>query len=101
LVVHPLQLYFGLTSLAVGGVLVWRRRCQRWAGESFFVFLLVDGAIKLALEQLRLEYQRPLADAAAVFALVGLAGLVLGRRRSVAAASGGDDVRGRPRMRAG
>lgn len=81
LVVHPLQLYFGLTSLAVGVVLVWRRRCQRWAGESFFAFLLADGAIKLALEQLRLEYQRPLVDAAAAFALVGLAGLVLGRQR--------------------
>jgi len=87
LVVHPLQLYFGLTSLVVGVVLVWWRRCQRWAGESFFAFLLIDGAIKLGLEQLRLEYQRSLAAAAAVFALVGLAGLILGRRRAFSAAS--------------
>ncbi len=83
LAVHPLQLYFGLSSLGVALFLLWYRRRQRWNGESFFAFLLIDGAVKFALEQLRGDYQPALATAAAIFALTGAIGLATGSRKLV------------------
>jgi len=78
--VHPLQLYFGTTSLALAGFLM-RRRPGR-DGEVFFLFLLIDGALKLGLEQIRLDYRPSLVWSAALFAATGMFGLGWSRRRS-------------------
>ncbi len=79
--VHPLQLYFVLSSALLAGLLatVWRR--SRRDGDTFFVFLLADGLLKLGLEQLRLEYRVTLAGAGAVAAAVGAMGLVANSER--------------------
>ncbi len=80
LTVHPLQGYFATTSLAVALILFKYRRSQRRAGQTFFLFLLLDGVLKLLFEQLRLGYREPLAICAAVFAGVGAVGLALTTR---------------------
>lgn len=72
LAVHPLQLYFALSSLALAVVLLRRRRRP---GVTMCLFLCADGLLKLLLEQLRLEYRPPLVWAAAAFALAGGLGL--------------------------
>lgn len=76
--VHPLQLYFAMTSLALA-VFLMRRRSGR-DGEVFFLFLMIDGALKLGLEQIRLDYQPSLAWSAALFAATGACGLAWSRR---------------------
>ncbi len=78
--VHPLQLYFGITSLALA-VFLMRRRPRR-DGEVFFLFLLIDGVLKLGLEQIRLDYRPSLVWSAALFAAAGAFGLMRSRRRA-------------------
>ncbi len=73
--VHPLQVYFCATSLALALLLIRFRRKQARDGQTFFLFLLIDGILKLGFEQLRLDSQPPLALAAAVFATVGAVGV--------------------------
>jgi phosphatidylglycerol:prolipoprotein diacylglycerol transferase len=51
--VHPLQVYFGLASLAVGLALVWFRRRKRYDGQVFLIFLLLHEGAKGGLEFLR------------------------------------------------
>ena len=80
LAVHPLQIYFGLTSLVLA-VTMLRCRKQEVAGRLFFSFLLIDGAIKYVLEQARLDDQRGLEIAGLIFCAAGAFGLAgLSRR---------------------
>lgn len=81
LAVHPLQLYFALASLALtAGLFAFRHR-RPTAGACLFVFLAVDGALKLGLEQLRLDHQAALADFAAAELLAGIIAPALRRFR--------------------
>ncbi len=75
--IHPLQIYFGLTSLAVASLLCLMRSRMRAEGELFCWFLVLDGLIKLLLEQLRFDSQIGLQFAAAVMAMAGCVGLIL------------------------
>jgi phosphatidylglycerol:prolipoprotein diacylglycerol transferase len=80
--VHPLELYFGLWSLAVGLVLVRRRASKRHDGEVALLFLLLHEGGKAALELLR-GVPRPWVQlASAVAAVLAAAVLVAIRRRS-------------------
>jgi phosphatidylglycerol:prolipoprotein diacylglycerol transferase len=69
--VHPLQLYFGVSSLALALFLVWYRRRQRYAGQTFLLFLTLDGIRKAAFELLRFEPAVHLQIASLISASVG------------------------------
>ncbi len=80
LAVHPLQLYFAVTSMILAVALLRQWRQRRVPGRIFFSFLAIDGATKMALEQLRLEQQVGLQVAAAGLAATGVAGVLATRR---------------------
>jgi phosphatidylglycerol:prolipoprotein diacylglycerol transferase len=84
LAVHPLQLYFGVASLAVTVFLLRFRRRQRHAGQLVLIFFVADGTAKFLLEFLRLEQAAHLqwmALGPAVAAGVTLAALWVAQRR--------------------
>lgn len=95
LAVHPLQLYFAATSLALAVFLLWLGRRPLPRGRILFVFLTVDGLIKLGLEQLRLETQMMLQLSALIFLLAGLAGLARTRSPGSSVSRGGSRLPGR------
>ncbi len=70
--VHPLQLYFGLASLAVAVFLLWFRPRQRYAGELVLLFFILDGTAKALLEFLRFERAGHLQWMAAGMAIAAL-----------------------------
>jgi RHS repeat-associated protein len=66
---------FALSGLALALFLLWFRRHQRYTGQTFLLFLAMDGARKLGLELLRFETVAHLQWAALGAALVGGIGL--------------------------
>jgi phosphatidylglycerol:prolipoprotein diacylglycerol transferase len=51
--VHPLQLYFATSGVAITAILLWRARRKRFDGEIFLWLLLLRPASKYALEFFR------------------------------------------------
>jgi phosphatidylglycerol:prolipoprotein diacylglycerol transferase len=80
--VHPLQLYLALLPLAVGLLLLWRRRRQRFDGEILLLGLAVHEGGKALLECLRasdpLNGGPHLQLASLLLAVAGTAGLAAG-----------------------
>jgi phosphatidylglycerol:prolipoprotein diacylglycerol transferase len=76
LAVHPLQVYFGVASLAIAVVLFWYRSRRRYPGELVLLFFVLDGTAKFLLEFLRFDYAAHLQWMAAGMAVVGATVLV-------------------------
>ncbi len=51
--VHPLQIYLGLASLAVGAFLVWLQRRKSYDGQVFLLYVALHEGAKAVLELLR------------------------------------------------
>lgn len=91
--VHPLELYFGLWSLAVALFLLRRRASKRYDGEIALLFLLLHEGGKAVLELLRAE-PRPWVQLASLLPAV-LAVVLWGRwrgRRGVGSAIDAEDL---------
>ena len=90
--VHPLQLYFAALAIAVGCVVLWYRRRQRYDGELLLLFVVLHETGKGLLELLRpaalggrhLVANSLVVGAAAAIALTALRG----RRTSLRPAAG-------------
>jgi phosphatidylglycerol---prolipoprotein diacylglyceryl transferase len=81
--VHPLQLYFGVWSIAVALVLAWRQRGARYDGELFLLFLALHEGGKAALESLRAPAPLWHLQWPALFlAAIGTVALALGAARA-------------------
>lgn len=75
--VHPLQLYLGVSALTLALFLLWYRPRQQYVGQTFLLFVTLDGIRKLAFELLRFEPVVHLQLAALSAAVMGGGILVL------------------------
>jgi len=79
--VHPLQVYFLIGSLLTLVAVLRFHRHRRYDGQTFLLFLTLDGLIKFVLEAFRLEARPTLQIAALAFAVAGVLGLLWNRGR--------------------
>ncbi len=70
--VHPLQIYFGMFSLAVGIFILWFFPKRRYDGQVFLVFIAVQGIGKFMLESLRFVEMPEIRNASLFLGLAAL-----------------------------
>jgi len=103
LAVHPLELYFAVTALAIMAVMVRLLPRVRWDGQAFLVFLALHSGAKFGLEHLRGREFGAAANAAgsveiwiAVAATLALVAVGLGRSAARTVAPIGADAEPAP-----
>lgn len=87
---HPTQLYHSLEGFLLAGLLYLVCRRKRFAGQVFFLYGMLHGAIRVIIEQYRgdwrgsfiLPYITPTGLTAVIFALVSAGAYIYLRRRA-------------------
>jgi phosphatidylglycerol:prolipoprotein diacylglycerol transferase len=74
--VHPLQLYFAFSSLAIVMILLRVERRVSYPGQLFLLFVLIDQSAKALLELLRDPVEPHLISSSALFASAAGGGLL-------------------------
>jgi len=84
--VHPLQIYFGLFSLAVGIFILWFFPRRRYDGQVFLAFVAVQGIGKFLLESFRFVAMPEIRYGSLILGLLSvcvLVGVAANERRAV------------------